>query len=315
MYPYLIAAVFVYICWGIAILLGKLIAFLNRKKPVSFKTDEGDFTVSSGVDNLFKKNKIEETNPTILYEELCVRNPGDHKKDPRIPSVISQYNDIIHGKTPDPEGQYAPSEKIDGELNADYITYLKNQKKALKAKGDNVEWIKNELARLQKIDRADTAVRGFFSQLIDMGMPPVLFTMVVTEERMESYSPKDWKEMISHINEYLENDCAIQNIGAFLLYYDDPDIIYNHSKMYQFDMLLKHGIPVPLAKMVIEDQIHIDTMIEVITKVQERGYDWDEAMEETFSDLLENQERQEFREMYQDIVKKSQKRSLIKGDK
>jgi hypothetical protein len=313
--PFIIAAIFVFACWGVLILIKLFLRIAERKSPLSFDTDSSKFSVSSGIDSMLKKKDIDETNPTILYEELCIKNPLDHINDPRIPEVISKYRDIIKGLTPDPMGQYAPSEKIEGQTNEDYIVYLKNQKKNLTKQGINVEWMKNELARMKNLDKANQAVSGFFSTLIDMGLPAILFPIVVTEERMETYKPTDWKKLIKAIEEYIANDCALQNIGVFLLHYNDEDIIYSSDKMYQFDMLLKHDVPIPLAKMVVEDKIDIGTMVDVINKVQHAGYTWDEAIQETFILMLEDQERQQLRDEYRKAVKNSKKITLKKENK
>lgn len=312
---YILAAVFVFACWGILVLIKLILRIAERKSPLSFDTDSSKFSVSSGIDSMLKKKNIEESNPTILYEELCIKNPLDHINDPRIPEVITKYSDIIKGVTLDPVGKYAPSEKIDGQTNEDYIVYLKNQKRALAKQGMNVEWMKNELARMKNLDKANQAVSGFFSMLIDMGLPAILFPIVVTEERMETYKPTDWKKLIKAIEEYVTNDCALQNIGVYFLHYNDEKIIYNSEKMYQFDMLLKHNVPIPLAKMVVEDKIDIGTMIDVINKVQHAGYTWDEAIQETFTLMLEDQERQELRNAYRKAVKNSKKITLKKENK
>lgn len=312
---FILAAVFVLACWGVLTIIRLILRVADRKTPVSFNTKSTKFSVSSGIDSIFKGNDIEETNPTILYEELCIKNPLGHVNDPRIPDVISKYRDIIQGVTLDPMGKYAPSEKIGRQTNDDYIVYLKNQKKALSKQGMNAEWMKNELGRMKNLDKANQAVSGFFSMLTEMGMPPVLFPIIVTEERMESYKPTDWKKLIKAIDEYSANDCALQNIGVFFLHYNDENIIYNPEKMYQFDMLLKHEVPIPLAKMVVEDKIDVGTMIEIINKVQHIGYTWEEAIQETLLNILEDQERQELIDTYRKAVKNNKKITLKKDNK
>lgn len=315
MIPYILAGLFVLACWGALAIIRLLLKLADRKSPVSFNTESTKFSVSSGIDSIFKEKKMDESNPTILYEELCIRNPIDHINDPRIPNVISQYREIINGSKLDPLGKYAPSEKINGETNEDYVLYLKNQKRALSKQGTDTTWIKKELGRIRNLEKANEAVSGFFETLTDMGLSPVLFPMIVTEERMEKYKPSDWKDLIKATDEYCANDCALQNIGLFFLHYNDEEIIYNAEKMYVFDMLLKHDLPIPLAKMVVENKVNVEKAIEIIEKVQQLGYSWGEAIQETMLDLMEEQEKQSLIESYKKELKKSEKISLGNGDK
>lgn len=223
-------------------------------------------------------NKSHKLSISELFEEMCINNPTVYEDDPNIPKVLKDYKDVLHGRIEDPEGKHIPSEFLQGIRNSDYGVYLKSQIRVLKKAGKDVEWFKAEYKRFNQNDKEELFEADFYIKLMEMGAPENLVAGMVTDSRMESYSPDDWEQLVDKIKEYNEV-YSDRSIALFLEAVEDKETLLNDDKMEAFDKLLELGFDEKLAAGYIDGDLASEDLEEISDLMEKYSMDCEEALE------------------------------------
>lgn len=288
----------------VALYIGIRTAFdyVHRPKEATLRTNLKEFKESSTIDNRVKKSGNPTKRPTsIEFEDRCVTNPEDSED---LEYLARKYSDYLYARILDPEAKNAPSEFIEDEFNEDYFKYLKNQKSALQKNGIDVSWFKKEIARVKGNKNYDRVKEGFIDTLTgEYRMPEDLVGYAVTDERMESFSKKDWRNLSRALRSY-GKDFREEVIGSFLITFDDLNILTDYDSMEKFNMWYNHGVPEEVIKINIEDNMPDDMVMKMVRLVDEEYYSWTEAMKSTIKDNMQHIKNEKLRAKYRNIVKK-----------
>lgn len=305
--------------WIAAIIISILLMFLARavsflvkktgkEKVRDLRTPLNVYSGSFALDRMFTTHKDPDESVAMRYERKCILEPLTHKGDTHIPALIEDYRKIIKGRTLDPKAENIPSERINGELNPDYRTYLSAQRKALAAAGYDTAWFDREYERISKVNKIETINQQFTQKLIELGMPIELMPCAYNTYRIENWKAADWKRLIKLIkNEAELGELSREAIAAFILHNEDKDILFNREKLEAFSLYFEENVPIPLINMYIQDKVTEENMYDIINLVQEDGYDWSEAIKDVLKEEIERNEEYELREAYQIAVRKGVK--------
>lgn len=247
------------------------------------KKDSNIIQQTKIIDNTLKTNTIDTIqNISAKFEEIK-KNPTDYPEHIRE-SITREYKDIIEGNTKDPNAIHAPSERKGSYVNEDYLKYLRNQIKAL---GPD-SWHAKEYKRVKRIDQEDTVKLDFIFDLIKMGAKRYYTNAMVSEQRIENYSPEDWKELIILTN-YWEEDLKYHpgTIIGYLENIEDMDTLFDSDKLEMFKKITEYDIPEKIAAVIVTTNM-TDTEIEQILYALEQGFTIDQAI----SDVLIEKKRE-----------------------
>lgn len=235
-----------------------------------------------------------EKNITRLYEEMCVLHPLKYKDDSRIPDIVSQYQDIIHGRVADTNGVNTPSFLLLEKENPDYEIYIKNQAKF----GGASSTLKDEVSRIKR-RRAERDVKNrFFARIVAEGLPLSVVCSAVTDAKIDSFEMEDWQAFIKTVKIYLQaaDEYVVSDfVGAF----DEKEIILNHKKFEQYVVFKNNHVPNETIIEIIRERITIEQAYRMLNLVDSFQYTWKDAVEEILSDDLNKQEENDLRKKYQ----------------
>jgi hypothetical protein len=250
-----------------------------KDKDATLDTDLGAFRESNTYDGIVKgANKSGEASISELFEEMCILNPANYEEDSRIPKVLKDYKDLLHGRIEDPDGKHIPSEILLGIRNTDYGIYLKSQIRVLKKKDIDVSWFKEEFKRFNQNDKEELFEADFFMMLEKMGAPHNILGALVNDKRMETYSPEDWKVLVDKVKEY-DKTYSDDDLIFFLDTVENRETLLNENKMEAFSKLRELGFDEKLAAAYIEDDISSEDLEEVSELMDKFSMSCDEALE------------------------------------
>lgn len=190
------------------------------------------------------------------YEEV-LENPTEYPEEERGRRV-SQYRKLLYGEIQDPKCLHAPRERVGEHLNQDYLKYLEHQ---------NSSWHRGELKRVTRVYKEETVKTEFVNKIFNMGCPGYLVHAACSDHRMETLRPDQWKDLIRTLKSYdrqYENGHVLFFMDTFK---DDLETILNPDCMEVFDMLMKHDVELPIAKLIIDSDLHEDTITEILLRV------------------------------------------------
>jgi hypothetical protein len=236
-----------------------------------------------------------------LFEKMCIIDPCAYENDSNITTVIKNYKDLLKGRILDPEAKHAPSEYLEGISNNDYAIYLKAQVRALSKVGKDVSWFKDELKRFAMCEKEELFAADFMISLMDMGAPENLLSSLVNDNRMENFSPEDWKELVAKINEYAKQYPSI-DISYFLELVGDKAILLDGDKMESFHQLRDLGIDNELAVAYIRKDMSSEDLAEVSDMVNRYGMNCEEALEKLVTSKKSNLKKETLKRSYKEWI-------------
>lgn len=282
-------SILVFIFLGVYLAVKKfLISKILADKESTLNTSLDAFRESYKYDTIVKgENKLTErysvASISQRYEEMCILDPERYVDDPSLPKVIQDYSDLLKGKILDPDANNAPSEILEDIHNADYRVYLKAQIRSLRKAGKDVTWFQEELKRFSQCEKEVLFEADFILQLESLGATEHLLGSLVTENRMEKYTPEDWKELIDKVKVY-DNDYPTDSITYFLDTIEDKSILIDDAKMEAFHKLLELGIDEVLAAAYIKNNISSEDLGNVAEIMESYSMTCDEALKKLLRD-------------------------------
>lgn len=268
--------------------------YMHRPKPVTMHTDLAVFKESQTVDRRIKRSghKLKQS-PTAIFEDMCLVNPVEAVG---LENIAEQYGAIIKGEIADLELKHIPSEFIKGERNPDYQRYLVNQ---LKIKGHN-PWVAEELTRLEGALEHEEIEKGFIETLIGTYRLPVeTVPFAISEDRMENFTEKEWRGLAHSVRNYV-SEFSLEAVCAFLVVIEDYHILVDYDSMEKYANWHYHGVPMSVSKENLVGNIPDETLIEVVGLVDERAYDWGEALQEVLQNNVALLKEEELRNKYRE---------------
>jgi hypothetical protein len=276
--------------------------YLHRPKPVTLNTKLSVFKESQTIDNKVKINGHKfKQNPSIIFEEKCVLNPVD---EGNLDDIVELYRSYLNGSITDPDASHAPSEFLNQERNPDYLLYLINQKKSLKKEGLDTSWFRAEIKRVKEDIEYKDITSGFIDTLINSyRFPTELVSCAATEERIENFSEKQWKQLSQKARDYMSSfgsDLICEFFGAI----NDYDTLISYDALEKFSVWYENCVPVNIIKENLSGTISDDTLLEVVRLVDEDLYEWDEAINKVLYDSIASLSKEELRRKYRAQVER-----------
>ena len=246
------------------------------------------------------------------YEYTCILYPKIYQGDPRVPSILDNYKRLLKGDPIDTKMIHAPSETLidpdtnEPTLNEDYLTYLEGQTKALKRAKVVSEVMTAEYKRIKKLFKETEIIRDFRMELLDLGLPAVYLESAVTPERMQTYKPGDWKDLIEAVISYGEVFDRF-SIDEYLKTISNKKTLLDEDKMKIFHTLYTvEEVDPYLIKTYIEDDPKED-IYELVTELEELKSDRGISSNEAFNILMESKrqitEAESLRESYKKAIR------------
>lgn len=273
----------------------------SQLKETDINTDLTTFRESHAVTKVINNGHLNIQESIVQrYERMCILEPSTYKNDPSIPELIRQYQDIISGKTLDPEGRNIPSEELLGRNNPDYKTYLKNQATTMKNNSlkDSSDFLRKERKRVNRIEKEEEARTMFHAYLLGQGIPIRVVSYGLTDGKLNTYDENDWKNFVKRIKEYLEIS-SITVVCNFVEIFDDKDIVLNPDKFESFSVFYEYNVPVEILTEIIKDRISSEQAVRIVSIREKLNIDWDEAMTQVLSEDVKKHEDDMLRRKYE----------------
>lgn len=263
-------------------------------------TNLNEFRESHAVSNLIKGGPLNLNESVVQqYERMCIKDPVKYQNDPSIPKLLIDYKDIISGRVLDPQGHNVPSEYILGSRNPDYSSYFANQADALRNLGSSelVNIISSERSRVVRVEEENTARSIFLAQLVEEGIPALIASAAITDEKLNTYNASDWKKFCKIIKGHLSvsDRNAVQN---FVRLFDEKEIIFNTEKFESFAIFHKYNVSEVILTEIMRDRVTLEQAIRMVKLVQDYGYEWKEAMVEILNDDASTEKATSLRSSY-----------------
>ncbi len=298
--PFVYFAIVVLIIYFIYVAIHKKVVKATALKPTDLDTDLREFRESHAVSEVINGGQLNLTESVVQkYERMCVVEPFKHRGDPSIPGLIKDYNDIISGKVLDQDGSNVPSEFLLGRKNPDYQTYLTNQARALKkiSMVETSNALRTEKKRVLHRDAEDRARNMFYAQLVEQGVPLLLVSAALTDEKLNTYTENDWRTFCRVVKEYLEmSDRAI--VTDFVSTFDDQKIVFDLNKFESFAVFHQFHIPKDILVELVRERVSADQAIKIVNLHDVYEYDWSDAMEEVLQEDLKKSSEEDLRKQY-----------------
>lgn len=298
--PFVNFIIIVLIIYFIYVAIHKKVVKAMALKPTDLDTDLREFRESHAVSEVINGGQLNLTESVVQkYERMCVVEPFKHRGDPSIPGLIEDYKDIISGKILDQDGSNVPSEFILGRKNPDYQEYLTNQARALKrnSKVETSNALRAEKKRVLHRDAEDRARIMFFAQLVEQGVPLLLVSAALTDEKLNTYTEEDWRTFCRVVKGYLEmSDRAV--VTDFVSTFDEKDVVLDVSKFESFAIFHQFQIPKDIMVELVRDRISPDQAIRIVRLHDIHEYDWREAMQEILEEDIKKSSEEDLRKQY-----------------
>jgi hypothetical protein len=291
-----IATIIVYLIFRA---INNLVAKRTALKDTNIDTDLREFRESKAVVNIISKSHLgSHDSPVRMYERMCILDPVQYNKDPRIPGIIASYQDIISGRIIDTDGSHVPSEELLNEHNPDYDAYIANQYRAHKNnKGVSVEAFQTEHKRIARVAKEENLKTEFLATLIEKGIPGIIAASALTEGKLNSYTAEDWNKLCKVFFSYLQGyDQDI--VTSFVELFDEKEIIFNQRKFEIFEVFSRHQVPQEVSVEIVRDNITVSQALRMLSLVNSSGYEWDEALSEVITEDIDNEKANELRKKY-----------------
>lgn len=269
-------------------------------KETDINTDLSAFRESHAVSNVINDGRLNVQESIVQrYERMCVLHPSAYQNDPSIPELIQRYQDVISGKTLDPEGRNIPSEELLGRNNPDYRKYLKNQAAALKKISivDSASALRKEKQRVDTVNKEDEARSMFYAYLLEQGVPLRVVSYGLTDGKLNTYDENDWRTFVKRIKEYLETS-SLSIVCNFVEVFDDKDIVLNADKFENFAVFYEYNIPVEILTEIIKERITPEQAVRIVSAREDLDIEWDEAMEKVLTKDVEEHQDNILRKKY-----------------
>ena len=268
-------------------------------KSPTINTPLSEFKESRATDTRLTKNKIEiEENISARFERMCLLDPIAYKNDPALPAVIEQYGKLLRGEIADPQGRHMPSETLLGKPNPDYKTYVMVQKKVLGKQGG----LCGEARRLITIDKEDALRVEFITKLDEMNFPVEVVSAVLSDEKLNSFTAKNWVTLTATTRKYLQEYTAGE-VADFFQQFDDIKILCDPTKIEAYTIFRKYSAPLNIVVEIIRDRITVDQGVRIMKLVIDSSYEWDEAVQEILEEDFEKSEVEELTAKYRSMLK------------
>lgn len=277
-----------------------MVAKSNQLKETDINTDLTEFRESHAVATVISNGHLNIQESIVQrYERMCILEPFAYKDDLSIPELIRQYQDIISGRTLDPEGRNIPSEKLLGRNNPDYRKYLRNQAAAMKKNSlkESSDSLRKEGRRINRIEKEDEARAMFHAYLLEQGVPLRVVSYGLTDGKLNTYDENDWRNFVKRIKEYLEIS-SLTIVCNFVETFDDKDIVLNPDKFESFSVFYEYSVPVEILTEIIKDRISPEQAVRIVSVREELDIDWDEAMTQVLSEDVKEHEDEMLRKKY-----------------
>ena len=282
---------FSWVSWGIAIFVGVLVAFFQwvaEKIMGRAKAMPSPLTpINKNLDTTYPE--FETDNISALFEKMCVIEPLTYKNHPKLPEVIENYKKLLGGLIPDPEGAHVPSKYLNGDINKDYVKYLKGQQACA---GKSPAWIAEEFKRIST-DKSILSVKAnFCTKLWEMGCPEDLAIACATDERLNTYQAEDWKRLVEAVKTYAQEDETALVIG-FLAVTDDINVLTNKSSFEIYKVCVDQEVSESVRDFIVTGKISLEQAIDICKYKESIRSTWEEAMEVIITRDLEADESEE----------------------
>lgn len=278
----------------------KVVSKSMKLKETDLDTDLREFRESHAVSTVVRTGALDIQESIVQkYERMCILDPVAYKNDPAISQVIEDYKNIILGRVLDPNGLNIPSEKLLGVRNPDYDRYLANQSKKQRAASlsDSAKSLSDERSRVSTARKGEALTVTIFSELVELGVPPILAKVAMTEGKLNTYTAEDWKVFSKSITDYLSTSSR-SAVTEFVTLFDDQDIIFSAEKFEKFELFYRHEVPSEILVEIIKERITIDQAVRIVSLVQEVECSWEEGMNDILSSDLKENEEEALRKKY-----------------
>lgn len=236
-------------------------------------------------------------NVSKLFEEMCLINPLKYKDDPSVPVILDRYKKILSGEVIDPDGSNAPSPSLNGKPNPDYKKYLVHQYRAQRKGGKDVEWLREELDRIDNSEQAFQIELEVAQQLISLGLPKRYVRHAITYYRIENFTPKDWDRLVREVKSAAGIKDSDGYISEFLID-TDGTVPTTEGVLKKYVMLRIGGVPKIIAIEYALDDITFE-QAKVAAVYVDKGYPAHEAIKIVIKKDLEEKEKEELIKKYQ----------------
>lgn len=278
----------------------KAVSKRTALEDTDIDTDLAEFRESHAVATVIKNGSLNLKESIVQrYERMCILEPLANKNNTSIPSLIADYQDIISGRTLDPEGLNIPSEVLLGRPNPDYKRYLANQAMATRAASltDTADTLSKENSRVVRLGKEESTKNQFYAYLVEQGIPLLIVVSALTDEKLNTYSADDWRSFCKSVKGYLAL-APRDTVQKFVTIFDDKNIVLDLKKFENFVVFDQYEVPDPILVELIKDRISPEQAIRIISLVQEDDYEWDEAMTEVLADDINRVEEDKLRKQY-----------------
>lgn len=293
------------VVWAVSLAFRSSVSRSLTARDARLSDSLEEFSGSHGADAVL--GDPTEGGVTRMYERMCVLEPSRWVGDPRIPDIIRRYRDIVQGREPDPEGRNVPSATLFGRPNPDYLLYLRSQRRksvANPAVDNAVKWAYKE--------KRESEIRdGFWEALGKMGMPEELIPYAVTDSRLDSYSDRQWRDVVAACKRMCERygeDLAKDMLKLFPEY----EVLCSDEAAEKFDALCRQDVPYDVSSLVVRGSITMEQAGRAASLVEDYGYEWDKAVKEVLAEDSKAAKDGILRETYRQMVHRNSGR-LKKG--
>lgn len=255
---------FVLTCLGLYKIVSSFTNLLFKEKKPKITDPLNTYKESHALDQMIQGNPLEIIDSISQRYETVIASPLDYTEEERE-ETAKEYRELLIGEIKDPEAYHAPNERREGYLNTDYIRYLKNQSKAL---GPDC-WHKKELERIQQIEQEEQIGIDFRYELMKMGAVSALVHAMTSEERMETYTTNDWRDLITATNKYAAR-FRLDRIIHYLKEVQNKEALLDKKKMELFDLLLEKEVPEKIAGVFVTTELEEEELTQTLELLDQK---------------------------------------------
>lgn len=294
-----VIVIFVIISWVIA---KAILKFLNRERPVDLDTPLYACANSYAADKALASSFLQEKESiSSLYERKCIKEPVRYEHDPDMPRIVDTYKDLLQGRILDPEAQHAPSERLEGKVNNDYLTYLRNQRRCLKKSGIDNSWFQQEIKRINRVLEEDNIRGQFFAELLGLGIPADFIPFLVQDDKIEEYTPEEWRRIAESLKLYLK-DFKDDVVMEFFYRFSNVEILTDYDKMEAYAQLSDINMSKEIIWDYMEGAIEESDVMDIIRLHEYEEYSWKEAKDKVITQNYNKTKSEALRSKYRKVV-------------
>jgi hypothetical protein len=260
--------------------------------------------INAVIDKCNKKQQYHEVLSSIgkSYETMCVLHPEEYEGDPHITKILEDYRKLLRGEILDEPMENAPSEILEDILNKDYLTYLKNQTKALKKAGKPSERMEQEYKRVKRAHKENDLLTDFRLALLDQDLPVQYLISATSHGRIQTYRKEDWEDLVKAVTDY-DATYGYPCVALFLEKVEDKESLLDESKMEAFAKLIGLGVDSFMAASFVQDKMTEEDLQKVVEIMEARELSGNAALSLVLQEKKKELKKETLREQYENAVK------------